>query len=364
MTTDSSWPCDSLDNLENIDFTCMETDEMPAIKHELCMPSSPESLYTDSFNSHSPTPSQSSSDGSGSGPYRNNIEIKTEIGLDTPPVSPQLPQVINTRKETTRIPIQPKLACAITPAKNKRKLIPANNTTEKLIIKTMDDVVKATTAPTTTTPTKPINNNNSKMVVLENVPVMNFQLSPVSVPVIYTDQDHSNVFSIDAKALKRQQRMIKNRESACLSRKKKKDYLMSLEKEVADLKLENKKLKQENMHLRERLFGKNKNITMTMASKGGKNTAFLLAVLFMVSINVGSIRGLFNLKSQSGFPEEISLNADAHHANGRNLLWVPEQIDPIPPIAAGNLSNEQSMCPMIHVNQSESVRLAQELHRY
>ncbi|XP_024941781.1 cyclic AMP-dependent transcription factor ATF-6 beta isoform X2 [Cephus cinctus] len=98
------------------------------------------------------------------------------------------------------------------------------------------------------------------------------------------------------KALKRQQRMIKNRESACLSRKKKKEYIASLEKQIFDLRHENRQLKVENTALKQKLnafeemtrtSNKFNNLNLNVNKK---NTAILLAMIFMVSLNVGSLR--------------------------------------------------------------------------
>lgn len=69
-----------------------------------------------------------------------------------------------------------------------------------------------------------------------------------SSPIIVTDtfdllkltRGHEE---IKQKALKKQQRMIKNRESAYLSRKKRKEYVSSLEKQISDLQEQNRQLK-------------------------------------------------------------------------------------------------------------------------
>ncbi|NXA06757.1 ATF6A factor, partial [Sapayoa aenigma] len=73
---------------------------------------------------------------------------------------------------------------------------------------------------------------------------------PVTKPLL---QSTTPATGLDVNVLRRQQRMIKNRESAFQSRKKKKEYMLGLEARLEAALLENEKLKKENSTLKRQL---------------------------------------------------------------------------------------------------------------
>ncbi|XP_055316535.1 cyclic AMP-dependent transcription factor ATF-6 alpha [Sitodiplosis mosellana] len=192
---------------------------------------------------------------------------------------------------------------------------------------------------------------------------------------------------IDERTFKKQMRMIKNRESACLSRKKKKEYVNTLEARLMDLNQENQELRSENNALKERLgqmaskicdmcgnlmttdkSSKAMDTMSVLRSVPKKNAAFLLAFVFMVSLNVGPYISprVPNLATYRPGAEN-SLSVPQHHIGARGLLWIDDDNEST---NTSNLGDDRSesqrsypMCP-VSVNQSESIRLASELQRW
>ncbi|XP_058162505.1 cyclic AMP-dependent transcription factor ATF-6 beta isoform X2 [Dasypus novemcinctus] len=92
---------------------------------------------------------------------------------------------------------------------------------------------------------------------------------------------------VDAKLLKRQQRMIKNRESACQSRRKKKEYLQGLEVRLQAVLADNQQLRRENAALRRRLEALLAENTELKLGSGNRKVVCIMVFLLFIAFHWG-----------------------------------------------------------------------------
>lgn len=368
-------------------------------------------------NTPSPSDSQRSYESypsSGYGSCQSNNPMNN-ILLDSPPVSPEnplngpssvvtVPAANVVRVGTAQLPTVQRPSCVTNLADLKKiKLPPKGSITKKTIVLTAKDyqalvrnmknqknngtiLIKATPASAfaVAAKDKPVLPKPVVKPAAAPPPVVSVPTPPAPVVIPPPPKLVSNGSSVDDRAFKRHQRMIKNRESAFLSRVRKKEYVTSLEQQIDNLQQENQYLKNENLQLLEKLklrcscgaatISNNTNFSKQITPNMRKNTAIVLAMLFMVSLNIGPLGNLLSTNNDRSLMETTP--EQPHHQ--RSLLWLDEaankfNVDGIP---SANLTNTFyvapspspvedtfSVCPF-YVNQTENIRLARELRRW
>ncbi|XP_068808166.1 cyclic AMP-dependent transcription factor ATF-6 alpha isoform X2 [Struthio camelus] len=126
-------------------------------------------------------------------------------------------------------------------------------------------------------------------------------------------QSTTPAMGLDVNVLRRQQRMIKNRESACQSRKKKKEYMLGLEARLKAALLENERLKRENGSLKRQLDEVVLENQKLKVSSPKRRTLCVMVILAFIMLNCGPLR-VFE-KDASAVDSAVSSN---HRT--RNLL--------------------------------------------
>ncbi|XP_068108886.1 cyclic AMP-dependent transcription factor ATF-6 alpha [Hyperolius riggenbachi] len=233
------------------------------------------------------------------------------------------------------------------------------------------------------------------IVAAQPVLTVNGRTAPVIAPSVnilpYTGCNHGNAAprrpqppflasdtDANASLVRRQQRMIKNRESAFQSRRKKKEYMQGLELRLRAALLENDKLKKENgslQRLLEDVVSENQKLKVTSSKK--KAVCLMMVAIFLVmNFNPLSIlesdSGSFDMEVRSGKLNRHLLEFSPSEMDTRDINAPQQSFRPRDVLSAEKALMVVNKEPLLYippppppcrplVNQSESLRLNQEL---
>lgn len=141
----------------------------------------------------------------------------------------------------------------------------------------------------------------------------------------------------DEKVFKKQLRMLKNRESASLSRKKKKEYVERLENRISNLEKENYTLKGENTSLRSQLMA----FAQTCNCKHGNVSEFILNTLNMDGKHGGAIVNAMDtsfLSNSSNTNQYLENGGASSNVNCSGTTTQHIKIAPKPPNATSSIN--------------------------
>ncbi|XP_077986530.1 cyclic AMP-dependent transcription factor ATF-6 alpha-like [Glandiceps talaboti] len=266
----------------------------------------------------------------------NNFDVRLESPPLTPPREDQItsipPSIVSVPNKVAILPkpvtAHPPILPKLEPKSSSIEIKPST----VQITKTHPQTITVQQIPVTVA--QPIvvrQPKNGVKVVPQNINVVNYQPPVKQSRVVTPGNDAISVpittvlppKDTDIKAWKRQQRMIKNRESACLSRKKKKEYLQGLEGTLQECAVENEKLKSENELLKRKILAlqsENEKLRKAQARlpQTNRTTACLFALIFFVGVNIAP----FSLLTSNVDPNS-NIVSNAHH--GRALLSFEEE---------------------------------------
>ncbi|NXC97377.1 ATF6A factor, partial [Certhia familiaris] len=138
---------------------------------------------------------------------------------------------------------------------------------------------------------------------------------PVTKPLL---QGSAPAVGLDVNVLRRQQRMIKNRESAFQSRKKKKEYMLGLEARLEAALLENEKLKKENSTLKRQLDEVVLENQKLKVSSPKRRTLCVMVILAFIMLNYAPFEGLTeNIGCLIGIVSHLFLRSHGSSCNTR-----------------------------------------------
>eukprot|EP01128_Nolandella_sp_AFSM9_P007346 TRINITY_DN399_c0_g6_i2.p1 TRINITY_DN399_c0_g6~~TRINITY_DN399_c0_g6_i2.p1 ORF type:complete len:615 (+),score=236.44 TRINITY_DN399_c0_g6_i2:259-1845(+) len=235
------------------------------------------------------------------------------------PSSPSSPSSLPTTPPPSKSKVlTPKSEPPRATLKRKRDLLPSKATPAPKARRTSTSSATSTTSTSTTPfvpPTRPAGALTKKWLTTLSVPQLEYLLgstpSSTGGGSAVKKGSTAKLTEVEAAMVKKQLRLVKNRESAHSSRMRKKYYLAEIEKEVEELRVENARLKanvstlsDENVQLRAKLLdigGGSVLSAVSTAVFGDRKKARATAGVLMMAI-LFSFGLLFNTLSPSSLP--------------------------------------------------------------
>jgi len=337
------------------------------------------------------------------------VKIEPIINTTPPTVSPSNITIITTSKPITiaKVPVikmpltnttgnSTNVATPLTIVKTEAETIPTanikrittvypNSTTGHTDNSTYSKGTNGLTTPPSKRRRSESSTNHSQL------PVQTSEISTLTL-----DQLKVQYGNVSEEALKKHLRMIKNRESASLSRKRRKQLMENLEVKVKELNEENERLKGENTKLLTRIHTlevenellKTYKLGANITSPRARKPLILMGIVLLVIFNVFTLKSLSpNAMNPSGslalYNARSAFNGEQTIIRGRTILSAARRSssddsylttdDNYDNSAGGNPSNPDDP-PLIpaypflqcvaYINKTHSQRINRELHSW